>query len=586
MPTTKSRAANSKASAEAKEKSSEPESANVTPPLDNAAAVDPPAQQTASGWMHLGAVALLVLLAAQLFFSSRNQSATMDEPNHIARGLVYLRTGDLRLSKEHPPLINLICALPLLFDKSITLPLSDPSWEKGDWYSFAEEMLWKTNDNGPSMVSRARVPIMALALLLGAIIYIWAYEAYGAVAALLVLTLVALDPNLLASGQLATNDLGVTLFSTLSLFTLWRFLRLPNWRRALVTGVSLGLALTAKFSAVFLIPVLPLVALTFWFSKDPAERPPLDIKAILKFSALIALAGWVTLWAVYGFQVGHARSLGFSVTAPAYFDGLAATEIRVDRRNSSFLLGDYSEEGWWYYFPVVFALKTPLPTMLLIAAALIYTARKTRWRTGLIFLVPAAVYFLICMYSRFNIGYRHLLPLLPLLFLFIGQLAAGDWRQRKRWLWLAIPIMLWLAAGTVKIFPHYLAYFNELGGGPAAGYTKLVDSNLDWGQDLPGLRQYMERENIESVKLSYFGRAFPEAYGVRYEPLPSFPRNAEVSQRMMNLLQHPPPGVYAISVTNLQGVLFQDYYRYMYSWFRAREPDAVIGYSIFIYRVE
>jgi hypothetical protein len=582
MPSTKSRVAKSGASVDAKVKSAQSASAEVATPES----LDAPTQPTGRAWMHLCAVALLILLAAQLFFSARNKSATMDEPNHIARGLVYLRTGDLRLSKEHPPLINLICALPLVFDKSITLPLEDPSWDKGDWYSFAEQLLWKTNDNGPSMVARARVPIMALTLLLGAIIYLWAYEFYGAGAALLVLALVVMDPNLVANGQLATNDLGVTFFSTLSLFTFWRFLRSPNWRRALVTGISLGLALTAKFSAIFLIQVLPLAALTFWLSKDAGERPPLNIRAILKFLALIGLASWLTLWTVYGFQIGNSRSLGMTVAAPAYFDGIRAFKTEIDQSSPTFLLGNYSTEGWWYYFPVAFALKTPLPTILLFLASLVYAARKTRWRKGLIFLVPAVAYFMICIYSGFNIGYRHLLPVLPLLFLFIGQLATVDWRPHQLWVWLAAPIILWLLVGTVRIFPHYLAYFNELAGGPAAGYTKLVDSNLDWGQDLPGLRQYMERQNIESVKLSYFGSAFPEAYGVRYEPLPSFPRYSEVSQRQLNLLQHPPTGVYAISATNLQGVLFRNNYRYMYSWFRARKPDAMIGYSIFIYRVE
>src|SRR4029077_14274304 len=133
----------------------------------------------------------------------------------------------------------------------------------------------------------------------------------------------------------------------------------------------------------------------------------------------------------------------------------------------------YSTKGWWYYFPAAFALKTPLPTILLLLASLVYAARKARWRSALIFLVPAVVYFLICVYSGFNIGYRHLLPVLPLLFLFIGQLATVDWRPRQRWVWLSAPIFLWLVVGSMRIFPHYLAYFNELAGGPAAGYTKL-----------------------------------------------------------------------------------------------------------------
>jgi hypothetical protein len=545
-----------------------------------------------SGWRlsrggaHLCAIALLVLLGAQLFFSARNKSATMDEQNHIARGLAYLRTGDLRLSKEHPPLINAICALPLLFDRSIVLPLDDPSWSKGEWYGFAETLLWKANADGPSMIDRARIPIMGLTVLLGIIAYLWAYELYGAGAALFALVLLIMDPNVIANGQLATNDLGLTCFSTLSLYMFWRFLRRPGWGRAAIAGVSLGLALASKFSGLFLLPVLPLEGLAFWFSKSADERRPLNVRAILSYSLLIGLACCLTVWMIYGFHAGYSRSLGFTVPAPAYFDGISAFKTEIDRSSPTFLLGNYSDEGWWYYFLVVFVLKTPLPTILLLLISLVYMVRAGKLRSGLILLVPPTIYFSFCIYSSFNIGYRHLLPILPLLFLIAGQLAAINWRAHKRWACALAPLLIWLVAGNVHIYPHYLAYFNELYGGPAAGYLKLADSNLDWGQDLPGLREYMERENISSVKLSYFGRAFPEAYGVQYEPLLSFPLHAEVNRHQVNLMQHPPPGVYAISATNLEGVLFRDSYRYLFSWFLARKPDANIGYSILIYRVE
>ncbi|MGH9764488.1 MAG: hypothetical protein ACREDR_12960, partial [Blastocatellia bacterium] len=137
----------------------------------------------------------------------------------------------------------------------------------------------------------------------------------------------------------------------------------------------------------------------------------------------------------------------------------------------------------------------------------------------------------------------------------------------------------------VRIYPDYLTYFNEAAGGPSGGSRILADSNLDWGQNLPGLAQYMSREKIDSIKLSYFGSARPEAYGIQnFDPLPSYPYNYAGVESKVNELQNPPPGVYAISVTNLQGVFFRDHD--LYGWFRKRKPDAMIGHSIYVYRVK
>ena len=144
-------------------------------------------------------------------------------------------------------------------------------------------------------------------------------------------------------------------------------------------------------------------------------------------------------------------------------------------------------------------------------------------------------------------------------------------------------MVLWLIIGSAKIFPHYLTFFNELAGGPDNGHKILIDSNLDWGQELIGLRNYMTQENISSVKLSYHGTADPTAYGVVYEPLPSYPYNQWTSDTVPDSVLNPPNGVYAISANNLQGLRFKNHD--LYATFRQRRPDAVLGHSIFIYRI-
>jgi hypothetical protein len=532
----------------------------------------------------LSAVAvLLLILALQLFLSGRLKSATMDEQNHIARGIAYLRTGDVRLNREHPPFIEAICALPLAFDHSIQVPFDSVGWRTRDWYRFAEEFLWQVNPNGPAIVNRARLPIIVLTLLLGITCYLWGRELFGVMAGLATLTMLTFSPNILAHGTLATNDLGLALFSTLALYLFWRMQRQRTWLRTVLAGAALGLALVAKFSAVFLLPTILLIAgIAGWLHR----RELRDRKAWLNLLAhygVFLFTCVLVIWAIYGFRVGPLEYAGFAFPAPDYIDGLRAIIQRADKGNRAYLMGEYSTTGWWYYFPLAFLFKTPLPVLLLVCTSCLFTIRQRTYRVVAPILIPVVIYFAISLTSSLNIGYRHLLPTLPLLLIFAGQTFKVLQEGQKRWRFAFVIPLLWLAIGTLLIYPDYLAYFNELVGGPKNGYKLLADSNLDWGQELIRLRDYMNKENIQSVKLSYFGSAYPEKYGVVHEPLPGYPRFMGLSQATENVLKNPPPGVYAISVTNLQGIFFSN--PNLYSWFRNRQPDAIIGYSIFIYKV-
>ncbi|MEW6210742.1 MAG: glycosyltransferase family 39 protein [Acidobacteriota bacterium] len=527
-------------------------------------------------------ISLLALMAAQMIYMARVKSVTMDEPNHIARGVTYLRLGDLRLGRLHPPLINLVSALPVAMDSSVALPLDSPYWERSDLGGFANEFLWKANTNTQSILFRARLPIIALALLLALVVYAWARELYGKKAGLLALTLTAFSPNILAHGSLATNDLGFTFFAVLSAYTFWRWLRQPDWKRAMIASLCFGLAMATKYSAFFLIPALPLTAIAYWMT-DPAEEKPL--RKILRFSAwlvVIALAGALTVWAVYGFRVGQIKGEGWTLPAPAYIAELKVAANRIEKGNPTFLLGSHSRTGWWYYFPVTFAVKTPLPTLALIFASLVYVCRKRVWRDGLPLLIPVAIYFAGSMMSPLNIGYRHLLPALAFLIIFASQMGEVLFKAKSKLVWGAVALIVWLTISVGSTFPHHLAYFNEAIGGMSNSYKVLVDSNLDWGQDLIGLKEYMQREGIEKVKLSYFGSAEPGVYQIDYEPLPGYPRYQYNQDIIPPVLSNPEPGVYAISATCLQGGFFSN--KDLFKWFRDREPDAVIGHSIFIYR--
>jgi 4-amino-4-deoxy-L-arabinose transferase-like glycosyltransferase len=295
----------------------------------------------------------------------------------------------------------------------------------------------------------------------------------------------------------------------------------------------------------------------------------------------IGLLAYATLWAAYRFRYDWITPPSSRSSSPwwdallprAYLQGLA--DLFMSRRRPAFLMGDISADGWWYYFIVTFLLKTSLPLLLLFALASVNVPQW--WRknpVALLFLIiPVIVYFGIASASRFNIGHRHILPIYPFLFVLAGSLV--PWvRQQRALLKGGVGLLIvWYIVSSLSIFPHYLAYFNELAGGPENGYKYLIDSNLDWGQDLKGLKRYMEEHRIERVWLKYFGTASPDYYGIAYNVLPTSPGFATHSERET-------PRYVAISVSLLQGepAYFEE--------FRRREPIAKIGYSIFLYRLD
>jgi hypothetical protein len=312
--------------------------------------------------------------------------------------------------------------------------------------------------------------------------------------------------------------------------------------------------------------------------------------------------GFFVLWATYGFEIAPLTEGGFPVPAATHvrqwmdISGRLAGE--VSRRAPAFLMGRYSDTGWWYYFPLAFLLKTPLPTLVLLLWAVLQSFRRSSgapdvpWQRGLAVVLPPAIYFALSLTSKLNLGYRYLLPALPFLFVYASKVTTcllpaarrntPYTMRRARYLMCAV-LLGWYAFASLQIYPHYLAYFNELAGGPDGGWRYLVDSNIDWGQDAILLQKYLDERGVDRVKLAWFGESRPEYYGLSYDPLPGWPPSRENAATRTFSPVAPAPGVYAISVTNLQGVLLDDHDTY--AWFREKEPVDKIGYSVFVYEV-
>jgi hypothetical protein len=256
--------------------------------------------------------------------------------------------------------------------------------------------------------------------------------------------------------------------------------------------------------------------------------------------------------------------------------------VKHSEARPSFLLGERSEVGHWYYFPATFALKTPIGLMILLAIALATARRDPAPARVLWFLwLPVAVYLALTLTRGLNIGHRHLLPVYPFLFVAAGRCATLVRGSRP----LAAAILAaaaWSAVSVARVHPHYLAYFNEAAGGPANGYRLLADSNLDWGQDLKRLPAWLRAHGVAHAKLSYFGTGDPEYYRVPADLLPGYmlPRPRQEIRSVV------PGDVVAVSATNLAEVYVEADVRPLMALLRAREPIGRVGYSILVYRAD
>jgi hypothetical protein len=553
--------------------------------------------------------------------SMRSSACTFDEPIHLPPGWVSWKLGDHRMNPDHPPLLRRVAALPLLL-MDVHMRTDDHAWQVSRPWEFGKRFLFRWND-ADRLLFWGRVSMLAwVGCALGLAVFAWTRHLFGLPAAALALLLFALNPDMLAHGPIVANDLGITLFLFLGVVAFARMTERVTPGRVALLGLALGAGLATKFSGAALLPMVaplavvvalrrePIVVAPGWGRERTVATPPGKLAVLGVCLVPAGMLAAAVVWAAYGFHSPLARDPAVN----AAFDwsriqppdpmvrGLFALVRRLQlmpdawtygflhfldhaTTRPAFLLGEYSETGWRHYFLVTFALKTPLPLLLLAASSIVLTIRARDWRGACFVWIPFSVYFLMALSRSINIGHRHILPVYPFVFVAAGQAAATLWaagRGRLPARAALVALLSWYAVGTLRVHPHYLAYFNELAGGPANGYKHLVDSSLDWGQDLIGLRDYMQRNGVPRLKLLYFGTADPGYYGIACDRLPGY--------------QPPPPStlvrdvrpgdLVAVSATHLQGVYLDPGVRVLVDQLRARKPIAVIGYTIFIYRAD
>ncbi len=526
----------------------------------------------------VGVCALLMLLLAQMLLSSRQKSAAFDETFHLISGYSYLTTHDPRLQWEHPPLAQVVAASALWGQGLTPIQTDNHAWQTGDAEHFVDQYLWVENASlAANMIWRGRIPLILLTALFGLALFFALRDLVSESAAWVGLTLFAFDPNIITNGRLITTDMAV---SGLMLVAVWRlaiYLRQPNWLNLIFTGVATGLAFSSKLTAVLLIPSFLAIVLVY---RLPAQKWGKVIGRRLMALVGIGVIALVTLWGVYGFEFGQISPNLPPLPAPTFFGGIPHVLNRVSDGTPTFLLGQTDDNGWWYYFPLTFLLKTPLPLLILLIVAI----SQRRWRETIIWWFPALLILIVAVNSTLQIGYRHIMPML--VFALAWAASSVDSWPKLRWRQVALgSLTAWLVISALMTFPNHMSFSNLLAGGTRNTWRVFADMNVDWGQDLPALANYMQEHPDEHLYLSYFGSAFPAAYGVDATMLPSFARILSGPIYSSFNAQTPPPGTYAISATMLRlGLLHEG--RDLFAFFRERQPDEMAGGSILLYRVE
>jgi len=518
-------------------------------------------------WLRAAApVLLLTALILQTVGPLSLLTATSDETSHLPAGYTYVATGDLRLNPQHPPLVKMLCAVPLLALRP-TLDLDDPAWtdDPPDEWTFGKNFLY--SNDADRLLFWGRIPVAVLSLVLGFFVYRWSSEMFGFPAGLVALFLYCLSPNVIAHSRLVTMDLALACFSFLCLYFFWRWCRRGNrLGDAVVAGLCLGLALASKFSAVILLPVLAvLVAAVAWSGRRSGD--PSSTGRLAGAAAVMIVLAAAVVWAVYLFP----RDPTF------YWDGMMQVNRDHDPNRAYYLLGRFRVGGFWYYFLVAFLVKTPLPTLGVVVLSAAFRSRlpSSRPLDDAFLLVPVVVFVVVTSALADNLGIRYLLPVYPLLFVF-GSRVWPLFARRRAWGIAGAVLVSWYAVSAVRIFPDHLAYFNEAAGGPSRGYRVLDDSNIDWGQDLKRLKTYLDEHGVDRVRLLYPWNGDPDYYGIRH-----------VRVTPEDWYREPAPGTYAVATVWLVRGLHEAETRGVPTdWLDRYEPVDRVAYSFFVYRFD
>jgi hypothetical protein len=556
--------------------------------------------------------ALLLIMFLTAITSVKDDSITGDEIIYPGAGYSHWLYHRFDINYESAPLLKLWMSLPLFFLQP-TIPEADLDNPR-EW-AFGKAFFFKNNENPDQILFWCRFMIILLMIGLGWFLFWGIQRWWGTKAALLTLFFYVFSPNILAHGRLATLDFGVSAFMFVATYFIIEWLHHHTLKNAILSGIFFGFAQTAKFSALILVPIL-LVLLSWRLFQE--RKFTKKIEPWLKSFLILIFTALVTIWIVYFIVSAGMTPNSVSIkiqktfsdhktplaqffkpvlkglnqnplTRPLAVYGVGAIKSYNYSRGPitnypQYLFGTFNDMGWWYYYLAGFLIKEPIAIQLLLLFSIFaawFLRKKNQPKDNQLessIWITLIGITLLLMNGNLNIGFRYFLPAFCFLYVIIGRYIILFWEQapkrvQRKTKFAVIGCMLWLVGSNIFIYPAYLAYFNEWIGGPTNGYKYLVDSNIDWGQDLNRLNTWLKDHTIDTVYLDYFGQGDPSHY------LP------DIQVVLWRVTNGTPSGYLAVSVTKL--TISED-------WEIANrglscsvldniEPVARIGYSINVY---
>ena len=564
-------------------------------------------------------IALLLLHSTMLAWMGARNSPTMDEPAHLPAGVVHWKTGCFDLYRVNPPLIRTLAALPAVISGAqLDVPdIKQNRYYRGEWFA-GKAFLAANGPHSFTYFTLARWSCIPISLLGAWICWRWSQKLYGPTAGLLTLTLWCFSPNILAWGSTINPDLGAASFGVAAGFYFWQWLESPKWSNTLTAGCWLGLALLTKTTWIVLFGLWPVLwVISLRLSRHYTRR---ETQPSLRQLLVILVQALYIVNVGYGFErtgipLGEYQFISHTLGGPGahstpanrfsgswlgvvpillpenYVCGIDMQKYEFEKRKWSYLRGEQKLGGWWYYYLYCMAVKIPLGTWALGIGALCLTIRgwpnSQRLRAELMLLAPAVlVLLLVSSQTGFSRHFRYVIPAFPFLLVWAGKcatLASDIHPVATRACWAFV---LWTVASSLSVYPYSLSYFNELAGGPKGGHAHLLDSNIDWGQDLFSLKRWIDAHpEASSIRIASFGFCNPSDVGIDAETPPSGPIDSDDLQVPPASEIGPLPGWYAVSVNHIRGYRHFDFNKPTYVYFCRFRPVAMAGYSIYIYHI-
>lgn len=577
---------------------------------------------------------LIILTALALAITSLwNDSFIVDEIPHVGAGYSYATKGDYRLNPEHPPLAKDVAGLVLSL-----LPINQSAFSTQYWtsdingqWNFGRSLVYNPANNVDLITRTAKTAMLLFFVLSAVLIYKWSNKKYGPRAAFIATLLFSFSPTVLAHSRFVTTDMPALFGVLLGTYFFINFLEKPNREKFWLAAIAFGVAQLTKFSAVLLAPLFVLMVIAWCVANSFSFKSSAVL--FIRSLALMAFGIVLVVWPVYAlhtinypperqktdatFNLGSygnrlvADPVIWASNKPIiralaqYATGVLMVNQRSVGGNTTFFLGEVRNYAWKHYFPVIYVIKEPLPFWLLsIFIILFLTARmqvlsfkfqvsKIRNWTKNYFmefsmLLWIAMYWYLSIRANLNIGVRHLLPTYGFVYILLaGRLPKiiDVVKNKSKKLLIScllslVSLLGWYVYETVSVHPHYLTYFNQIAGGSSGGHLYVVDSNLDWGQDLKRLAAWVDENKIEKIYLDYFGWA-DQSYYLKNKLVWIHAGQYKNSREF--LADNPAGGYLAVSASFYMGSRGDPVNNYV--WLDSYKPIAIVGNSIFVWKL-